>query len=115
MEKSNVLRVPLKMENLFQIPQDILDGYDLYAMPDMSQADKNTIMYLDDHVSVDDETDEEIYPKFSVEHNLIWFFSGPVVADIIMNTKHQLQNPTVDDFIVNFNYYNKNDCFFTFQ
>ena len=114
MEKSSILRVPLKMENLFQIRQDILDEYDLYVLPDMNQADRDTIVYLDDHVNVDDETLKEIYPAFSIKHDLEWFFSGAVVADIIANTRHQLQNPTVDDFITNFNHYNKYDGFFMF-
>ncbi|SCW52564.1 hypothetical protein SAMN04487970_1012119 [Paenibacillus tianmuensis] len=108
------IRVPLTMEELISIPQDVLDEHALYVHADMEYIDKETIVYLDDMVDVDDETVEEIYPEFSVEHNLQWFFSGQVVFDIIDNTKHQLPNPTIDDYIKNFSYYNENDCFFTF-
>lgn len=73
-----------------------------------------SIVYLDDPLDVDDDTEDEIYPSFAQELDLQWFFSGQVINDIILNTRHQLTNSTVKDYIKNFTYYNENDCFLTF-
>ena len=65
-------------------------------------------------MGVNDETDEEIYPEFALKHDLQMHFLGQIIEDIKDNTKYQLQNPTEEDFLKNFNYYNKHDSFFDF-
>jgi hypothetical protein len=112
------IRVPMKLEELFEIPRDVLDDHQLYVAHETGKMKfyvKDTIVYLDEPVAIDDETDEEIYPAFVLKNNLEMDLSGQLVNDVIDNTKHQLNNPTIDDFIVNLNYYNHFDCFFTFK
>lgn len=114
MEIEKYVRTPINMEQLFKLDNDMLDEYALYVAKDIVSFDINTIVYLDNNLDVDDETDEEIYPSFAHDLNLQWFFSGQVVSDIIVNTKHQLTNPTVADYVKNFIYYNEHDCFYDF-
>jgi hypothetical protein len=112
------VRVPIKTEELFEIPEDILENHQLYFTHETSKMDflaKDTIVYLDDIVEVDDETDKEIYPAFALKYNLKMGLLGSLVNDVIYNTKYQLQNPTTDDFITNLNYYYNHDCFFDFD
>ncbi len=114
METERYVRTPISLEQLFILDTDLLEEYDLYVKEDMIEFDENTIVYLDDPLDVDDDTEDEIYPSFAQELDLQWFFSGQVINDIIVNTQHQLVNPAVKDYIINFIYYNKNDCFLTF-
>jgi hypothetical protein len=112
------VRVPIRIEELFDIPEDILENHQLYFTHETYEMDflsKGTIVYLDDIVDVDDETDNEIYPAFALKNDLEMSLLGQLLNDIIGNTKHQLQNPTADDFIKNLNYYNNHDCFFDFN
>jgi hypothetical protein len=114
METEKYVRMPISLEQLFKIDTDLLEEYDLYVKEDMVEIDENTIVYLDNPLDVNDDTEDEIYPGFAQEYDLKWFFSGQVINDIIVNTQHQLSNPTVKDYIKNFIYYNENDCFLTF-
>ncbi|MBB5195536.1 DUF7716 domain-containing protein [Anaerocolumna cellulosilytica] len=115
METVKCVRTSISLEQLFKLDNDLLEEYDLYVKEGMVEFDKNTIVYLDDPLDVDDDTEDEIYPNFAQEHDLQWLFSGQVINDIIVNTQHQLPNPTVKDYIKNLIYYNENDCFFTFK
>ncbi len=114
METEKCVRTSISLEQLFKLDTDLLEEYDLYVKEDMVEFDKNTIVYLDDPLDVDDDTEDEIYPSFAEELDLQWLLSGQVINDIIVNTQHQLPNPTVKDYIINLIYYNENDCFFTF-
>jgi len=114
METEKYVRTPISLEQLFKIDTNLLEEYDLYVKEDMVEIDENTIVYLDNPLDVNDDTEDEIYPSFAQEYDLHWFFSGQVINDIIVNTQHQLSNPTVKDYIKNFIYYNENDCFLTF-
>jgi elongation factor Ts len=111
------VRVPIKIEELFIVPESILEEHQLYVTREVGEKnfmDKGVIVYLDDIVGVDDETDKEIYPTFALNNNLEMNLLGKLVNDIIYNTKHQLKNPTANDFIKNFNNYMKHDCFLDF-
>jgi hypothetical protein len=114
METEKYVRTPISLEQLFKLDNDMLDEHDLYAKKDIVKFDINTLVYLDDLIDVDDDTDDEIYPSFALDLNLQWLFSGQVISDIIVNTQHQLTNPTVNDYIKNFIYYHQHDCFITF-
>ena len=114
MEIEKYVRTPISLEQLFELDTDLLEEYDLYVKKDTVEFDATTIVYLDDPLDVDDDTEDEIYPGFAQEIDLQWFFSGQVINDIIGNTRHQLTQPTVKNYIKNFTYYYKNDCFFTF-
>ncbi|MEO3944834.1 hypothetical protein [Gorillibacterium sp. CAU 1737] len=110
----DVIRKPITIHQLIGIAQDDLDEFNLYRKED-SPIDETSTLYLDDPIDVDDETDEEIYPEFAKEHGLSIYFSGQVASDLIANTRHQVKNPSLQDYIDNFNYYDKHDCFFTFS
>ncbi|MCT4621855.1 MAG: hypothetical protein N4A62_21005 [Marinisporobacter sp.] len=112
---SKFIREPLKIEELVAIDHKILEAYDLYVKKNTDFLDLQTIVYLDEAVAVDDETDEEIYPEFVIMNDLEWYFSGQVIIDIIDNTKYQLKNPSVQDYITNLNNYSEHDCFYTFN
>lgn len=112
---SKFIRKPLKIEQLVVIEFKILEEYDLYVEKNTDFFDLQTIVYLDEVVDIDDETDEEIYPEFSIKKDLEWYFSGQVPNYIIDNTKFQLKNPSVQDYIRNLNNYSSHDCFYTFN
>ena len=109
------LRTPIKMKQLIQFPKDKLEQYAVYTNSKIDTINADTIFYVDDTVEVDDE-DNEIYPLFAQENNLLIYFLGFQMADIISNTKHQLdyKKPSVDDYIKNFNNYSEYDCYFSF-
>jgi len=109
------LRVPIQIEQLIQFSQDELDMYVLYVYSDFEIVTADTVFYLDGYCEVDD-ADNEIYPPFVVKNNLLSYFHGDIASDIIANTRHQLKPkiPNADDYIKNFNYYNKHDCFVDF-
>jgi hypothetical protein len=75
METEKYVRTPISLEQLFRLDTDLLEAYDLYVKVDMVKYDKNTIVYLDDPLDVDDDTEDEIYPSFAQEIDLQWFFS----------------------------------------
>ncbi|MCT4597231.1 MAG: hypothetical protein N4A50_05060 [Vallitalea sp.] len=112
---SRFIRKPLKIEQLVVIECKTLESYDLYVKKNTDFFDEQTIIYLDEAVDVDDDTDEEIYPDFAIKSDLEWYFSGQVIYDIIDNTKYQLKNPSVQDYIKNLNNYSEHDCFYTFN
>ncbi|MBU5482920.1 hypothetical protein KQI86_01195 [Clostridium sp. MSJ-11] len=114
MEDERCMRTAIKIEELLMVNKDLLDMHALYVEKDVEKFDENTIVYLDNHLGVDEEADTEIYPVFAHKYDLQWFFSGQVVSDIITNTQFQLKNPTVADYIINLNYYNEHDCFYKF-
>lgn len=103
------------MEELVAIDYKILEAYDLYVKENTDFFELKTIVYLDEVVDVDDDTDEEIYPEFAIKSDLKWYFSGQVFNDIIDNIKYQLKNPSVQDYIKNLNNYSEHDCFYTFN
>jgi hypothetical protein len=109
-------KMPIKIAQLLRFSKDDLDRYTIYVHYDTEDIDADTGFYIDEHVDVNDD-DEEIYPDFVDEMDLEPYFSGDRVADIIDNTRHQLDPavPTIADYINNFNYYNKHDCFLTFD
>lgn len=107
------LREPITISQLIQLTESQLDPLNLYRKEE-GWIDEASILYLDDPVEVDDETDEEIYPDFAEEQGLTIYFFGQVAADIIANTRHQIQQPSVQDYVKNFNYYDEHDSFFTF-
>lgn len=109
------LRIPIKVEQLIQLSEDELNMCVLYAMPEVDNISEDTVFYLDDFIEVDDD-DNEIYPPFAKETGLVYFLNGDIVADIISNTKYQFgeKTPRIDDYIRNFNYYCKYDCFVSF-
>jgi hypothetical protein len=112
------VRNPIKMEKLIQFSGSDFFMYDLYVDEniDIETINDETVFYLDAPVDVDDN-DNEIYPPFAKENGLWIYFIGEKVAEIILNTRHQLcpKIPGIDDYINNFNYYNKHDCCFTFE
>ena len=112
------LRSPIKMEKLIQFSESDFFNFDLYVDEslDVEIISGDTVFYLDDPVDVDDN-DNEIYPPFAKKNHLWIYFIGEKVAEIIGNTRHQLcpKIPSIDDYIKNFNYYNKHDCCFTFD
>lgn len=114
MRADNCIRVPITIEKLIQLNQELLDSYALYVENNVEEFDENTIVYLDESIDVNEDTDEEIYPEYAASFNLQWYFSGQVIWDIIENTRLQLKNPTIEDYISNFNYYNIHDCFYDF-
>ena len=89
--------------------------YALYVDSDFGTVTADTVFYLDHFIEVDDD-DNEIYPLFAVANNLRYYYNGDIASDIIGNTRHQLEpkTPSVDDYIKNFNYYSKHDCFVDF-
>lgn len=119
METEKYVRRPISLEQLFlfvqhnELEMEKLDEYDMYIQEDSEKFDANTVVYLDNSLEVDDDTEEEVYPDFAQKLDLKWFFSGQVIRDIIVNTQHQLTNPAVEDYIKNIVYYNENDCFMT--
>jgi len=116
MEINKYLRTPIKIEQLIQITPSELDEFTLYADKVIETVDENTVFYLDEPIEVD-ENDNELYPSFINENNLRYFFNGDIVSDIISNAQHQLEpkTPTIDDYVKNFDYYHKHDCFFNFE
>ena len=116
MDIDKYLRTPIKMEQLAQITPSELDMFTLYIDVNVKIIDKDTELYIDDPIEVDDN-DNEIYPTFAKKNNLLYYFNGDIASDIIANAKHQLapKTPSVDDYIRNFNYYSKHDCFFSFE
>jgi hypothetical protein len=114
MKTDSYIRVPITIEQLIQLNQELLDSHALYVENNVEEFDENTIVFLDKSVKFNENTDEEIYPEYAASLNLQWYFSGQVIWDIIENTKLQLKNPTIADYIINFNYYNMHDCFYNF-
>ena len=111
------LRVPITMKQLIRFAEHELDMYTLYVASDFNWKVKaTTVLYLDDYVEVDDG-DNEIYPPFAKERNLMVYFHGDIVSAIIENTREQLipKIPTVNDYIKNFNYYCAYDAFYDFE
>lgn len=87
-------------------------------MKEKNEHNVNTIFYFDVPVEVDDgDNDNETYPPFTKENKLRLYFIGEKVAEIIGNTRHQLSPkiPDINDYIKNFNYYNKHDCCVDFE
>ena len=113
---SKHLRTPIKIERLIQFAENELDMHVLYTNPNVEIVDMYTEFYLDDPIEVDDN-DSEIYPPFAKANKLLYYFNGDIASDIIANTRHQLDPkvPSVDDYIKNFNYYSKHDCFIDFN
>ena len=111
----NFLRVPVKIKQLVRFSEHELNMYALYVTSDFKTVNKDTLFYLDDHVEVDDN-DNELYPQFATENNLEIYFHGDIASGIIGNTRHQLdpKSPSVNDYIKNFNHYDKHDCFLDF-
>ena len=116
MEIVKYLRTPIKMEQLIQFIESELDMHTLYTDPNIEVVNKDTEFYLDNPIEVDDN-DNELYPPFAKKSNLLYYFNGDIVSDIIGNTKHQFEpkTPTINDYIKNFNYYSEHDCFFDFE
>ena len=56
-------------------------------------------------------TDEEIYSDFIVNECLEFYCSGELIEGVIRNVLHQKDNPSVDTFIKQLNYYMKHDTF----
>jgi len=110
------LRTPIKMEQLIQITPSELDMFTLYTDADVKSIDRDTELYIDDPIEID-YGGNELYPTFAKKNGLSYYFNGDIASDIIWNTKHQLgsKTPSIDDYIKNFNYYDKYDCFFDFE
>jgi len=90
--------------------------YALYIAPDVETINADTMLYLDDYVEVDDDLNE-IYPPFAIENKLWIYFHGDIASSIIGNTRYQLfpKIPSIDDYIVNFNYYSEHDAYYNFE
>lgn len=114
MNIDNYLRTPITIEQLVKFSQNELDMYAVYTKQDVKVLDEKTFLFLDEPIEVDDN-DEEIYPLFARDNELVYYFFGDIVFDIISNTRYQLENPTIENYLANFNYYNKHDCFCTFS
>jgi hypothetical protein len=112
---SKFIRKPLKIEELVTIEYKILEVFDLYVKKEHRLFNAESIVYLDEVVAINDETDEEIYPEFVVKNDLEWYLSGQVVIDILDNTKYQLKKISIQDYIKNLNNYSEHDCYYTFN
>ncbi|BCJ93782.1 hypothetical protein acsn021_13510 [Anaerocolumna cellulosilytica] len=60
METEKYVKTPISLEQLFKLDTDLLEEYDLYVKVDIVKYDENTIVYLDDPLDVDDDTEDEI-------------------------------------------------------
>ena len=112
---SEYLRTPITMKQLIKFSEDDLYNYDVYTKSKIETIDVKTVFYIDNAVEVD-ENDNELYSAFIQENDLCIYFLGSQAADIIDNTRYQLDNkiPNVADYIKNFNNYSKHDCYYDF-
>jgi len=116
LEMYRYVRTPVKMKQLVKFSEEELMEYALYVAPDVETINADTMLYLDDYVEVDDDLNE-IYPPFATENKLWIYFHGDIASSIIWNTRYQLfpKIPSIDDYIVNFNYYSEHDAYYNFE
>jgi len=74
MKDERCMRTAIRIEELLMVNKDLLDLHALYVEKDVEKFDENTIVYLDNHLGVDEETDAEIYPVFAHKNDLQCFF-----------------------------------------
>lgn len=115
-----IIGVPLQAKKMFSSMKiidelkTVLEDHDIYVQKECNHITDKTIFYIDRPVTVTQNGEDVVYPEFARINNLDWFMSGEIIVDIICNTLHQLDAPSYNDFINNIEYYNNNDCFFSF-
>jgi len=102
-----------KKEN---IPSDVYEMYklgesfDLYREPSDEPITKDMVCWVDDGVTGDDNN-EDVYPEFSKNNELEFFYSGERFIDVILSVVEQVEDPDIDIFIKALNYYDDTDDF----
>lgn len=112
---------PLKVSEVIEIAKqfNITDENPYQNFPNLysewdTKLELNSICYLDEDVEIDDDTDEEIYPKFVQENNLTVLCYGMYFIDALDYTKQNKENFSNQDFINALTYYLQNDTYLEF-
>jgi len=85
----------------------------LYTKGHQKLANGDTICYVDESLTVNDE-DKELYPDFVINEGLRLFYHGDQFEDVIYNALHQKSDISVDKIIEALNYYSQRDSFLDF-
>ncbi len=88
------------------------NGWCLYS--NMVEINLNSICYIDDYPDINDETNEEIYPIYTVENNLEFIYSDELLQDVIVSALHCKIEATNEDLLKAVDYYCRHDCFIEF-
>lgn len=75
----------------------------------------NSICYIDDYPDIDDETYEEVYPKFITINALSLVYTDEQLQNIIISALSQNVELTNEDLMKAILYYDEYDCFFDFS
>lgn len=67
-----------------------------------------------DFPEIDDDTDEETYPDFAIEHEMDSCLLPELVQDVVLSALEQKKDATNVEILEALNYYLDNDCFMEF-
>jgi len=85
-------------------------SFDLYRKPSDDPITKDMMCWADDCVTGNDDN-EDVYPEFSRNNGLEFFYSGELFIDVILSVLDQVEDPGTDTLIKALNYYDDNDDF----
>jgi len=113
-------RAPLKLSELLEqfqqkgISDDVYkmyalgESFDLYREPSDEPLTKDTICYVDDGVT-GDENNEDVYPEFVAKNGLEFCLSGEIFIDVLLSVFEQTKTPSIKNLVDALNYYNEHD------
>jgi len=90
--------------------QDLGVSFGLYRKPSDAPITKDMMCWADDGVTANDD-DEDVYPEFSINNGLEFFYSGERFVDVVLSVLYQAKNPSIDTLIKALNYYDDTDDF----
>jgi len=90
--------------------QDLGASFGLYRKPSDDLITKDMACWVDDAMTANDD-DEDVYPEFSKNNELEFFYSGERFVDVILSVLYQVKNPSIDTLIKALNYYDDTDDF----
>lgn len=80
-----------------------------------TKLELNSICYLDEYAEIDDDTDDEIYPKFIQENNLWLLCYGWYFIEQLDYVAEQKENFSDQDFLNALNHYLDKDTYLEFD
>lgn len=94
----------------------LFDFIDIFSETNINTISESTECYIDEPIDddlLDEEENPEGYSDFVLQNNLVKICSGEVFTSVVRNTLYQKRVATVQDIILNLNFYIKNDNFLT--
>ncbi len=88
------------------------NGWCLYS--NLDEVNLDTVCYIGEYPDIDDDTDEETYPKYVIENDLDFKYRDELLQDVVASAVHDKIDVTTVELMKAVEFYHKNDSFLEF-